>query len=116
MIDWNSVKPINNLTIARMLTISIGVFTALDIGEAIVTQKYWVSINYVGIGRFAVAIGSDVSWGLKARNVKLHQRSNVKAPFLFYFTCKIQAFALALLEGRKFLEDYGETEKSKDSK
>lgn len=69
-IDWNSVKPINNPTIARMLTVSTGVFTAIDIGEAIATQKYWVSINYVGIGRFAVAIGSDVSWGLKARNVK----------------------------------------------
>lgn len=69
-IDWNSVKPINNPTIARMLTISTGVFTALDIGEAIATQKCWVSINYAGIGRFVVAIGSDVSWGLKARNVK----------------------------------------------
>lgn len=70
MIDWNSVKPVNNPTIARMLTISTCIFTALDIGEAIVTQKYWVSVNYVGIGRFAVAIGSDVNWGLKARNVK----------------------------------------------
>lgn len=69
-IDWDSVKPTNNPTIARMLAISTGVFTALDIGETIATQKYWVSINYVGVGRFAVAIGSDVSWGLKARNVK----------------------------------------------
>lgn len=69
-IDWGSVKPTNNPTIARMLTISTGIFTALDIGEAIATQKYWVSINYIGVGRFAVAIGSDVSWGLKARNVK----------------------------------------------
>ena len=69
-IDWNSVKPANTPTIARMLTVSTGVFTALDMGEAIATQKYWVSINYVGVGRFAVAIGSDVSWGLKARNVK----------------------------------------------
>lgn len=70
MIDWATVKPLNNPTIARMLTISTGVFTVLDIGEAIATQKYWVSINYVGIGRFAVAISSDVSWGLKARDVK----------------------------------------------
>ena len=70
MIDWDTVKPLNNPTIARMLTISTGVFTVLDIGEAIATQKYWVSINYVGIGRFAVAISSDVSWGLKARDVK----------------------------------------------
>lgn len=69
-IDWNYVKPANNPTIARMLTISAGVFTALDIGEAVATQKYWVSVNYVGVGRFAVAIGSDVSWGLKARDVK----------------------------------------------
>ena len=69
-IEWSSVKPANNPTIARMLTVSTGVFTALDIGEAIATQKYWVSVNYVGVGRFAVAIGSDVSWGLKARNVK----------------------------------------------
>ena len=69
-IDWSSVKPANNPTIARMLTVSTGVFTALDIGEVIATQKYWVSVNYVGVGRFAVAIGSDVSWGLKARNVK----------------------------------------------
>ena len=69
-IDWNSVKPVNNPTITRMLIVSTGVFTALDVGEAIATKKYWVSINYVGVGRFAVAIGSDVSWGLKVRNVK----------------------------------------------
>lgn len=69
-IDWNSVKPANNPTIARMLTVSTGVFTALDIGEAVASQKYWVSINYVGIGRFAIAIGTDVTWGLKVRNVK----------------------------------------------
>lgn len=84
MIDWNSVKPINNPTIARMLTISTGIFTALDIGEAVATQKYWVSINYVGVGRFAVAIGSDVSWGLKSRNVK-----KVRA---VYETIKYQTF------------------------
>jgi len=69
-IEWNAVKPLNNPTIARMLTISTGVFTTIDIGEAIITQKYWVSINYVGVGRFAVAIGEDVSWCLKARSVK----------------------------------------------
>ena len=69
-IAWGKVKPLNNPTIARMLTISAGVFTTIDVGEAIVTQKYWVSVNYVGVGRFAVAIGEDVSWSLKARSVK----------------------------------------------
>lgn len=69
-INWVNVKPLNNPTIARMLTISTGVFTTVDVSEAIITQKYWVSINYVGVGRFAIAIGEDVSWCLKARNVK----------------------------------------------
>ncbi|WP_418968507.1 hypothetical protein [Alloscardovia omnicolens] len=69
-INWDDVKPVNNPTIARMLTIATGVFTTLDIGEAIVSQKYWVSVNYVGVGRFALAIGSDISWGLKAHKVK----------------------------------------------
>ena len=69
-IDWKSVKPANNPTIARMLTVATGVFTLIDVGEAVATQKYWVSINYVGVGRFAVAIGEDVNWCLKARNVK----------------------------------------------
>lgn len=70
LIDWGKVKPLNNPTFARMLTIATGVFTTVDIGEAIVTQKYWVSINYIGVGRFAVAIGEDVSWCLKSRNIK----------------------------------------------
>lgn len=69
-IDWAKVKPANNPTIARMLVISTGVFTTLDIGEAVISQKYWVSVNYIGVGRFAIAIGEDVNWCLKARKVK----------------------------------------------
>lgn len=69
-INWGNVKPAGNPTIARMLTVATGVFTMVDAGDALVSQKYWVSINYVGIGRFAVAIGEDVGWGLKARKVK----------------------------------------------
>ena len=69
-INWNNVKPYNNPTISRMLLVSISVFTGVDIAEAIVSQKYWVAINYVGVGRFVVAVGSDVSWGLKRRNIK----------------------------------------------
>lgn len=69
-IDWGKVRPLNNPTISRMLTIATGVFTTIDVGEAIAAQKYWVAINYIGVGRFAVAIGEDVTWCLKARNVK----------------------------------------------
>lgn len=69
-IAWNKVMPTNNPTISRMLTIATGVFTTVDVGEAIITQKYWISVNYVGVGRFAVAIGQDVAWCLKARNIQ----------------------------------------------
>lgn len=69
-LNWNRIKSLNNPTLARMLTIATGVFTTIDIGEAVNTRKYWVAINYVGVGRFAVAIGQDVAWCLKARNMK----------------------------------------------
>lgn len=69
-IDWSKVKPLKNPTITRMLTIASGVFATVDVGEAIISQKYWLSINYIGVGRFIVAIGDDVSWCLKARNIR----------------------------------------------
>lgn len=70
-IDWDSVKPFGNPTITRMLTISSAVFSTIDIAEAVISQKYFVSVNYVGVGRFAVAIGSEITNYLKVRNVKL---------------------------------------------
>jgi len=69
VIDWNRIKPYKNPTLTRMLTISTGVFTALDLTEAIATQKYWVSVNYVGVGRFVVALGAETVNFLKVRNV-----------------------------------------------
>lgn len=69
-IEWSKVKPSNNPTIARMLTISSGVFSTLDIADAIISQNYWVSVNYIGVGRFAIAVGEDVNFCLKVRNVK----------------------------------------------
>lgn len=71
-IDWKQVKPTNNPTLSRMLLIATGVFTIADASEAVITkrQKCWVSINYVGVGRFAIAIGQDVGWYLKSRKIK----------------------------------------------
>jgi hypothetical protein len=68
-VSWERIKPYNNPTLTRMLTISTGVFTAVDITEAVVTQKYWISVNYVGVGRFAVALGAETASFLKIRNV-----------------------------------------------
>ena len=70
-IDWDSLKPFGNPTITRMLTISSAVFSTVDFAEAVVSQKYFVAVNYVGVGRFAVAIGSEITNYLKVHNVKL---------------------------------------------
>ena len=55
-ISLDKIKPYGNPTLTRMLTISTGVFTTIDIAEAVLTQKYWVSVNYVGVGRFTLAL------------------------------------------------------------
>lgn len=70
-LSWSQMKPYSNPTISRMLLVSASVFTGIDLAEAVVTQKYWVAVNYVGVGRFIVVIGEDVSWGLKRSNIKL---------------------------------------------
>ena len=70
-LEWNNVKPYNNPTLTRMLTISTGVFTVIDIAEAVGTQKYWVSVNYIAVGRFTVAVGTEMIGFLKVRRLKL---------------------------------------------
>lgn len=69
-IDWDKIKPTQNPTITRMLTISTGVFTTINIADAVITEKYWVTVNYVGVGRFVVALGAETVNFLKVRNVK----------------------------------------------
>lgn len=59
-IDWNKIIPKNNPIITRMLTIATGIFTTVDISEAIITHTYLVSINYIVVGRFAIAISGTV--------------------------------------------------------
>lgn len=70
-IDVNKILPVKSPTLTRMLTIATGVFTTLDVSEAIATKKYWVSINYIGVGRFAFALGDEMVWVLKRRNIRL---------------------------------------------
>ena len=64
------ILPVSSPTLTRMLTIATGVFTTLDVSEAVITKKYWVSVNYVGIGRFTLALGDEMVWALKRRDVQ----------------------------------------------
>ena len=77
-VDWNNVIPFNNRTVERMMTISTGTFTAVDLADAVIrgainsggnwagfAKNFILRVNFVGIGRFAIAIGVDVGMGIK---------------------------------------------------
>lgn len=90
-IDWKNTLPFNNRTITRMMTIASGTFVAIDVADAAIRSgiksggkpatfltNMILRINFVGIGRFAVAIGTDVYMGYKrekVRNERLYRQS-----------------------------------------
>lgn len=77
-VNWKNVIPINNRTINRMLTIASGTFMAVDMADAAIRSgmksggepaafaaNFILHINFVGIGRFAIAIWTDSRMELK---------------------------------------------------
>lgn len=69
-IEQDNIMPSNNPTLTRMLIISTGVFSTIDITSAIITKKYLVSVNYIGVGQFTVALSMEMVGFLKVRKVK----------------------------------------------
>lgn len=77
-INWQNVLPFKNRTVIRMLTISTGTFTAIDMADAAIQSavksggfgpallsNMVLRVNFIGIGRFAIAVGTDVGMGVK---------------------------------------------------
>lgn len=82
-INWNNVVPWRNRTVTRMLTISSGTFVVVDLADAAIRAAtkpggnpavFWarmlLRINFVGIGRFALALGTDVYMECKRENLR----------------------------------------------
>lgn len=74
-INWSKTLPFRNRTVTRMLTIATGTFTAVDAADAVIHAGGFngaciLRLNFVGIGRFAIAVGSDVRMGIKKVNCK----------------------------------------------
>lgn len=79
--------PFKNRTIVRMITISSGTFVACDMIDAAArsavknigntggfVKDFLLRVNFVGVGRFVVAVGADVKMGVqrsKARNERI---------------------------------------------
>lgn len=77
-INWKNTLPFKNRTITRMITISMGTFCAIDLTDASIRAavksggnpamfmtNVILRVNFVGIGRFAIAIGTEVSMEYK---------------------------------------------------
>ena len=77
-VNWNNVIPFKNRTVVRMLTIATGTFTAVDMADAGIRaviksggfnpatlSNFILRVNFVGVGRFAVAVATDVGMGVK---------------------------------------------------
>lgn len=86
LVDWKKTLPWKNRTIVRMLVIAHGAFSAIDLGDAAIragiteattgestAEVSVMRVNFVGIGRVAVAIYSDVKMGWH-RNKKINEK------------------------------------------
>lgn len=83
LIEWKNCLPWKNRTIIRMLTISTGTFTACDLIDAAIrggiksagnpalfATEFLLRVNFVGVGRFAIAVFSDVKMGVKRSQLR----------------------------------------------
>lgn len=85
-INWKKTLPFKNRTMARMLTISTSTLMAFDIADAAICSGGFnaaciLRINFVGVGRFAVAIGTDIGMGIK-KNKKQRDRSAAMSEYI----------------------------------
>ncbi len=99
-IEWKNVMPFNNRTIIRMLTIATGTFTAIDMADAAIrsaTKSVDVStffsnmilrVNFVGVGRFAVAVVADASMGA-SKAIKRNQRIRLQEEQILLLDAKV---------------------------
>lgn len=101
-VNWKNVIPFKNRTIARMMTIESGTFTAVDLADAAIrsaieagpptTPAFWskfvLKINFVGIGRFVIAVGTDVGMGIKRQSL-IKERMQYRSENVMLQTAKV---------------------------
>ncbi len=92
-INWKNTLPFKNRTVIRMLTISTGTFTAFDVADAAIRSGGFnasciLRINFVGVGRFAIAIGSDISMGVK-KSMRENERMLLRSEQLELLNAKL---------------------------
>ena len=99
--NWNNIIPFNNRTIERMMTIATGTFTAIDALDAVIEgainskanmaefgRQVVLRLNFVGIGRFTIALGTDAFMGLR-KGKRSRERMLLKAQSLYLLETKM---------------------------
>lgn len=84
LLEWKNVLPINNRTIIRMLTISTGTFTVVDMADAAIRSavkskglphtfaaNFVLRVNFVGVGRFAISCSSELMMSMRKGRMEL---------------------------------------------
>ena len=122
-IEWGKTMPFNNRTIGRMLTIATGTFTACDMADAAIRSggfqnpQILLRINYVGIGRFAIAVYTDVKMGVqrsqlrKERMALMSQQIALHGAKILYL--ENNTWIACANAGESFIEVYEEMFKTK---
>jgi len=100
-VNWNKVLPWGNRTINRMMTIASGTFMAVDMADAAIRSgvksggepatffvNFVLRVNFVGIGRFATAIYSDVRMGCKLQRQR-NERILLQMQMLYLSNAKL---------------------------
>lgn len=92
-VNWKNILPFRNRTVIRMLTIAAGTFTAVDIADAAIRSGGFnpaclLRVNFVGVGRFAIAIVTDVGMGIKRNNL-MYERINALSQQMALLNAKV---------------------------
>ena len=99
--NWKTIVPFGNRTVVRMMTIATGTFTAVDMADAGIRAviksggfnpatlgNFILRVNFVGVGRFAVAVATDVGMGVK-KGIKENKRLNLVSEQLQLMNVKV---------------------------
>lgn len=100
-VHWENVMPWGNRTINRMLSISSGTFVIIDMADAAIRAalktggepatffaNMILRVNFVGVGRFTIAIGSDCYMGYRCEKLR-DKRIRLQSQMLHLYTAKI---------------------------
>lgn len=121
-VNWNNVIPFGNRTVERMMTISSSTFVAVDLADAAIRSvsnpasvsvptflaNMFLRVNFVGIGRCAIAVTTDVGMGIK-KGKKEGERSKAMTEMLRLSNTKVYYRKADLMcEYAKLYEKEGE--------